>query len=41
MEIWGTTTYTWTWGGEKCWTWAVPAAEMKKNSSLTQNDGWN
>lgn len=41
MEIWGATTYTWSWGGEKCWKWAIPAAEIERNSNIIQNEGWN
>jgi hypothetical protein len=32
--------YTWTWGGDKCWIWPVPAAEMEKKPNLVQNEGW-
>ena len=41
MQIWGTTTYTWYWLGEQCWTWPIPASEREKNPNLTQNTGWN
>lgn len=41
MEIWGNTTYSYLWGGNYLWKWAIPASEMEKNSNLVQNDGWN
>ncbi|MBK5720903.1 RagB/SusD family nutrient uptake outer membrane protein [Dysgonomonas sp. Marseille-P4677] len=41
MQMWGTTTYTWSWLGEQCWTWPIPTSEREKNPSLTQNEGWN
>lgn len=41
MEIWGNTTYTYQWGGDHLWKWAVPTSEMEMNKSLVQNDGWN
>ncbi len=40
-QIWGTTTYTYTWVGDQAWTWAIPSDEMEMNDNLTQNDGWN
>ena len=40
-EIWGTTTYTYSWVGDQNWTWAIPASEMEMNSNLVQNTGWN
>lgn len=40
-QIWGTTTYTWYWLGDQCWTWPIPASEREKNSNLVQNAGWN
>ncbi|WP_336527051.1 RagB/SusD family nutrient uptake outer membrane protein, partial [Bacteroides acidifaciens] len=41
MEVWGNTTYSYLWGGDYLWKWAIPASEMEKNSNLVQNDGWN
>lgn len=41
MQIWGTTTYTWSWLGDQCWIWPIPAAEREQNPSLTQNPGWS
>ncbi len=41
MQIWGTTTYTWYWLGDQCWTWPIPSSEREKNPKLTQNDGWS
>ena len=41
MEVWGNTTYSYMWGGDYLWKWAVPASEMEKNSNLVQNEGWN
>lgn len=41
MEVWGNTTYSYMWGGDYLWKWAVPASEMGKNSNLVQNEGWN
>ena len=41
MQIWGTTTYTWSWLGEQCWIWPIPASEREKNPNLTQNPGWS
>lgn len=40
MQMWGTTTYTWHWLGEQCWTWPIPTSEREKNPALTQNEGW-
>ena len=41
MEVCGNTTYSYMWGGDYLWKWAVPASEMEKNSNLVQNEGWN
>ena len=41
MQMWGTTTYTWLWLGDQCWTWPIPSAEREKNPALTPNAGWN
>ena len=41
MEIWGNATYSYMWGGDYLWKWAIPASEMEKNSNLEQNEGWN
>lgn len=30
MEVWGNTTYSYMWGGDYLWKWAVPASEMEK-----------
>ena len=41
MQIWGTTTYTWSCLGEYVEVWPIPAKEREMNPSLTQNPGWN
>ena len=41
MEVWGNTTYSYMWGGDYLWKWAVPSSEIEKNSNLGQNEGWN
>jgi SusD family. len=40
-QLWGTATYTYSWLGDKCWTWPIPASEREKNKNLSQNEGWN
>lgn len=40
MEIWGNTTYTYLWGGDHLWQWAIPTYEMERNKNLIQNEGW-
>ena len=40
MQMWGTTTYTWSWLGDHCWVWPIPSSEREKNPNLTQNPGW-
>jgi len=40
-EIWGTTTYTYSWVGDQNWTWPVPSSEIEMNRNLLpQNEGW-
>ncbi|MDR0995504.1 MAG: RagB/SusD family nutrient uptake outer membrane protein [Tannerella sp.] len=40
-EIWGKTTYTWSYEGDQVLEWAIPAKEIEMNPKLTQNPGWN
>ena len=39
-QCWGSTVYTYTYGGDAFLKWAIPAAEKEKNTNLSQNDGW-
>lgn len=39
-EIWGTTTYTYSWVGDQNWVWPIPAQEIEMNPLIKQNDGW-
>ena len=38
--MWGDNIWSYNWGGDYLYTWAIPQAEREKNPSLTQNDGW-
>lgn len=39
-QIWGTIQYTYTWGGDYLYNWAIPKTEMQMNENLKQNEGW-
>ena len=39
-QIWGTIQYTYTWGGDNLYKWAIPKSEIQMNENLKQNDGW-
>ncbi len=39
-EIWGTSTYTYSWIGEHNWIWPIPSSEIEMNRDLDQNPGW-
>lgn len=36
-QIWGTNTYSYTWGGDDYWVLPIPAREMEMNPNMTQN----
>lgn len=40
QQAWGQSTISYTWGGDYLYTWPIPAAEIQRNPSLTQNPGW-
>ncbi len=39
-QIWGQTQYSYSWGGDHYYKWAVPRAETEMNSDITQNEKW-
>ena len=39
-QIWGAVQYTYSWGGEKLYNWAIPRSEIEMNGNLKQNSGW-
>lgn len=39
-QIWGETQYSYTWGGDYLYNWAIPKTEIQMNPNLTQNTGW-
>ncbi|NCT74038.1 MAG: RagB/SusD family nutrient uptake outer membrane protein [Chitinophagaceae bacterium] len=39
-QVWGANVASYTWKGDYIYTWAIPAAEIQINPSLTQNTGW-
>lgn len=41
MQIWGETTYRYTFLGDYVVRWPFPAKEMEMNAHLVQNEGWN
>lgn len=39
-EMWGTLTYSYTWGGDQYNVWPIPKKEIDMNINLQQNSGW-
>ena len=39
-QIWGLTTEAYSYMGQYCETWAIPATECEMNTNLIQNTGW-
>lgn len=39
-EIWGTVTYPYSYLGDYIYNWAIPRAEIERNTNLKQNSGW-
>lgn len=40
QHVWGAPLYTYRWGGDAFYKWAIPQSEIEKNTSLVQNEGW-
>ena len=40
-EVWGGITSPYTWVGDHLYTWPIPQVERERNTSLTQNPGWD
>ena len=40
-QVWGENVSPYVYGGDYCYKWAVPQAEIERNRALKQNDGWN
>ncbi|MGV3761207.1 RagB/SusD family nutrient uptake outer membrane protein [Parapedobacter sp.] len=40
-EVWGTINSPYTWGGDQLYIWPIPQVERERNTSLTQNTGWD
>ena len=39
-QIWGTIQYSYSWGGDQLYNWAIPRTEIQMNGNLKQNEGW-
>ena len=39
-QVWGSPTYSYTWGGNNYWTLPIPAREIQMNPNMEQNEGW-
>lgn len=39
-QVWGTPTYRYTWGGDKCWSLPIPIREIQMNPNMKQTPGW-
>lgn len=39
-QIWGEPQYSYTWGGNHLYNWAIPRSEILMNENLKQNEGW-
>lgn len=39
-QIWGAVVIPYVWSGDELYTWAIPRVERERNTSLTQNPGW-
>lgn len=40
-EVWGAVTSPYNWRGDQLYTWPIPQMERERNTSLTQNTGWD
>lgn len=40
-EVWGTVNSPYLWGGDQLYVWPIPQVERERNTSLTQNTGWD
>lgn len=40
-EVWGRVNSPYGWAGDQLYTWPIPQVERERNSSLTQNPGWD
>ena len=40
QHIWGAPLYTYKWGGDAFYKWAIPQSEREKNPALEKNYGW-
>ncbi|UIR55461.1 RagB/SusD family nutrient uptake outer membrane protein [Sphingobacterium sp. SRCM116780] len=40
-EVWGRVNSLYSWGGDQLYTWPIPQIERERNTSLTQNSGWD
>lgn len=40
QHVWGAPLYTYKWGGDAYYKWAIPQSEREKNPSLVKNEGW-
>ncbi len=40
-QIFGTIKYPYMWTGDYSYTWAIPRAEIERNTNLKQNAGWD
>ena len=40
QHVWGAPLYTYKWGGDAYYKWAIPQSEREKNPSLQKNEGW-
>lgn len=39
-QIWGEIQYSYSWGGDYYYTWAIPRKEIEMNSNIKQNPEW-
>lgn len=39
-QIWGEIQYSYSWGGDHLYNWAIPRSEIQMNENLKQNEGW-
>lgn len=39
-QIWGELQYSYSWGGDHLYNWAIPRSEIQMNENLKQNEGW-
>lgn len=41
QNVWGAPLYTYIWGGDAYYKWAIPQSEVEKNTNIKQNEDWN